>query len=313
MRREFDDDLPSLFKVIVEERSEYSPESGRVGEVTEGVSRRRRIKGIPFHIQHNTTPEVLFSALLLAKEGQLRGDKLAERLRISARTINAVVSPFIKQMELLDSGLRLTETGERFYELASKRPDLLGEAVHVHLYTLHWFNPEVRFSWAYAQVTDLIFSMANLVTLSGWFMSRLAEYIKVKAWIELGIPAERIAFSRNSVRGALIWLESLNPPVIRKEGRRKRIELRHTCPYETLLWAADALKRLGKLSHSEPVPWSSETAEHLRSICLISSWEDLGTGCPVLKTYPGGFIIETSLPVGTIFTQTRDEPFRRNT
>jgi hypothetical protein len=299
MRKDLDDDLPSLFKVIVEERSEYSPEPRRVKGKTGYSPGEVRIRDIPFHIQHNTTPRTIVLALSLAREEKLCVKELAGRAGFSPGT-SAHIIPFIRQMDLLDSRLRLTETGERFYRLASEYPDLLGEAVHVHLYTLHWFDPEVRFSWAYAQVTDLIRSMAGLVTLSGQFISRLAEYIRVKAGIELGIPAERIAFSQNSVRGVLIWLESLNPPVIQREGRRRKSDLRHVCPPETLLWAADALKQLGKLNLAELVPWDSETAEYLRSICLIRSWERLGERYPMLRIYPDGFIIDESLPLGTI-------------
>lgn len=297
MRRKLDDDMPSIFKAIVEERSPYLPESERVRRKTGGSLRRGRSKSIPFHIQHNTTPRNIFPALCLAKQGKLCARELAKQGGFSLGT-SAHIIPFIKQMGLLDSTLRLTEMGERFYDLISERPDLLGEAMHVHLYTLHWFKPEVRFSWAYAQVIDSIRSPAGFVTLSGQFASRLAKCIRVKACAELGIPIERIAFSQNSVRGALIWLESLNPPVIRKEGRDKRLELRHTCPRETLLWAADALKRLGKLELTEPVPRNSETAEHLRSICLIRSWEEVSEAYSVLEIHPHGFIINESLQLG---------------
>ena len=107
-------------------------------EQYESQMRKRQRKGIlPFHIQHNTTPQ--------AVETWLRTlEPLHHTTELSQGTWGKIKA-FLHQLGVLTREGSLAPFGERLRRLLQSHPDLLAEAVHGHLYTMHRFDPTVRF------------------------------------------------------------------------------------------------------------------------------------------------------------------------
>ncbi len=194
-------------------------------------------KRLPFHIQHNTTPVYLQKVLSLVTEGDCTVEKLSSSQRLAKDTAGKILR-FLRQIGVLD-GWRLSEFGERLRQLGQTHPDLLAEAVHVHLYTLHWTQPDAYFSFAYATICDWLWERGEW-KLDGRSVSQLVSVVVDAAEQLYKVDASQIAFSTNSVRGALNWLRALNPPVLTRSGG-EIFKQRPTCPVQTLLWAVDAL------------------------------------------------------------------------
>jgi len=195
-------------------------------------------KKLPFHIQHNTTPTVVAKILKLAGDGDLSLESLSDGLGYRKGTM-AHIAPFLRQLGILD-GWRLSEFGERLKGLVQTRPDLLAEAVHIHLYTLHWVQPEAYFSFAYSVICDWLWERGEW-SLDGKTAAQLVGVVVEAAGRVYGVDAGQIAFSTNSVRGAKNWLKELDPPVICGSGKREVFKRRPSCSVQTLLWAASAL------------------------------------------------------------------------
>lgn len=64
----------------------------------------------------------------------------------------------------------------------------------------------------------------------------------------------RVAFSADSVAGALHWLAALDPPVAKRNGILWTVRRRTTCPPETVLWLLDILRRRHHLELGAPFP-----------------------------------------------------------
>lgn len=193
---------------------------------------------LPFHIQHNTTPAVIAKTLRLASNNNLSLESLSVGLGYGRGTTEKVIVPFLRQMGILE-GWRLSDFGERLRRLVQTHPDLLAEAVHVHLYTLHWVLPEAYFSFAYSVICDWLWERGEW-QLDGKSVSHLVGVVVEAAGQVYNVDTGQIAFSANSVRGALHWLRELNPPVIARSGNEV-FRRRASCPVQTLLWAVSVL------------------------------------------------------------------------
>lgn len=217
------------------------------------------MKKLPFHIQHNTTPAVMQRILTVSANGDLTSERVQALLSIKESVLTKVLAPFLRQLGILD-GWQLSKLGQRLAALVATNPDLLAEAAHVHLYTLHWRDESAYFSFAYAAICNWLWERGERV-LDSHTMAELVGVVVAKAAEDYAIGTEGIAFSKNSVHGALHWLMALQPPAIveragnmgqrtregvskkaeSKKGRRKFFQRRGTCPVQTLLWAASAL------------------------------------------------------------------------
>ena len=222
-------------------------------------------KKLPFHIQHNTTPTVVKQILHLASDRQISLETLSKVLGYSKGTTEKVVVPFLRQMGILD-GWRLGEFGRQLRQLMQSRPDLLEEAMHVHLYTLHWRQPDAYFSFAYATICDWLWER-GVWKLDGRNKAELVGIVTRKAAEKFGVDASQIAFSINSVNGALKWLKALNPPVVRNDA----FSLRSACPVQTLLWSVDALYHHPQWhrDYGIRIALDEERRTQLCKICLV--------------------------------------------
>jgi len=203
------------------------------------MAKHKGIKRLPFHIQHNTTPAVITKTLRFPTNEQITPETLSSALGCAKGTAEKVIAPSLRQIGILE-GWRLSEFGERLRVLGQSYPDLLAEALHVHLYTLHWHQPDAYFSFAYATICDWLWERGTWV-LDGRGKAELVGVVVNAAAERYGVDASQIAFSLNSVHGAINWLKALNPSVITRDQKSGRFSLREACPVQTLLWSIDAL------------------------------------------------------------------------
>ncbi len=253
------DDLPPMLQKwlkIMERAKRYERQK----------SKRPRKGILPFHIQHNTTLHAVRAVLSNPQTA-------ASKLSILPATWGKI-KPFLCQMGLLTTNGTLSRLGERLRELVEYDPSLLGEAIHGHLYTLHRFNPEVRFSFAYSVICDWLWERRETVVDSR-IVAELVGIVVEKGSEVYGIPPEEIAFSVNSVRGAFNWLKSLQPPVFERDpsGKVWLFRRRRQCSPLSVLWALSAWWQLKGVGVGEWVTWGSDLEEFL-SRCLL-----LDDGC----------------------------------
>lgn len=163
------------------------------------MPKKKMPKKLPFHIQHNTTLTVVAKTLQLAADGQLSLETMSSALGYGKGTVAHIV-PFLRQMGILE-GWRLGEFGERLRQLMQSRPDLLAEAMHVHLYTLHWLQPDAYFSFAYATICDWLWER-GVWKLEGKNKAELVGIVTEKA-------AEKLAWMQVKSLSALTALEAL--------------------------------------------------------------------------------------------------------
>jgi hypothetical protein len=253
------DDLPPLLKRLIKvmERAERYEEKER---------KRPRRSVLPFHIQHNTTPSVVREVLQIAEP--------VSRIPTISQGTWSKIKPFLYQLGILARDGSLAPFGERLKELVQICPDLLAEAVHGHLYTAYRFNSGVRFSFAYATICDWLWERRE-VALTGEVLSELVGLVVQRSAEFYSISEAEVAFSTNSVRGALNWLKGLNPPVIERCELSKRLTFhrRRHCHPLTIAWALSVWYRLNEIGVGEWLVWQSELEEFL-SRCLL-----LDDGC----------------------------------
>ena len=237
------------------------------------MAKPKGAKRLPFHIQHNTTPTIVSLTVMKGGISRIAPEEVGNVIGVKFSSLQKRIAPFMGQIGILD-GWRLDEFGERLKVLGQSYPDLLAEALHVHLYTLHWRQPDAYFSFAYATICDWLWERRE-VALTGEVLSELVGLVVQRSAEFYGISEAEVAFSTNSVRGALNWLRGLNPPVIERCELSKRLTFRRRrhCHPLTIAWALSVWYRLNGIGVGEWLVWRSELEEFL-SRCLL-----LDDGC----------------------------------
>ncbi len=222
---------------------------------------RKSRNTLPFHLQHNTTPEALRKVLL------------GEPIPLTHGTRDLIYR-FLRQVGVLASDTALTPFGRSLRQLIEEGLLILADAMHGHLYTFYRFQSAVRFSFAYATICDWLWERRE-VALTGEVFSELVGLVVQRSAEFYGISEAEIAFSTNSVRGALNWLKGLNPSVIERSELSKRLIFRRRrhCHPLTVAWALSVWYRLNEIEVGEWLVWQSELEEFL-SRCLL-----LDDGC----------------------------------
>ena len=225
-------------------------------------------KALPFHIQQNTSPDVLRAILARCVDRYITPRDLAQELGLSVGTVQHIIA-FLRQMGFLEQNkVVLTDIGIAFQRLDQKSQNLLPEAVHCLLYTGHTFDATKRFSWAYARVVDALWTKGDCM-LNGQTMAELVGMVVDEALQEFDVPVEKIAFSHNSVRGVLNWLRALEPSVVESESKSNRFRRRHFCPPPVFLWAVDFIYRAHCTAHGVRVFLTPERVEQLCKLCVL--------------------------------------------
>jgi len=220
-----------------------------------------------FHVEHNARPEIVQVILNCAQSGDK--ERLLLETDKSPSTVQRML-PMIRRLGLLCEGkaFAITELGERMVTLSSHFPALLPEAMHCLLYTTHVFDPAKRFSWAYARVVDALWE-SDACVLDGQATARLVGMVVEEASQAFGVPIEKIAFSRDSIRGVLNWLQALEPPVIESTGKSNCFRRRHYCPPLAFLWAVDFLYRAHCTAHGVRMFLTPERVDQLCRLCAL--------------------------------------------
>lgn len=227
-----------------------------------------RRKQQSLHISHNLSPKRLQIILSGLYEGRDYAS-IAAQCGISANLLQKVLIPTVRQMGFLEaSGRQLSDRGKKFLQLANRFPERLPEALHLWLYTAHRHGCADGVSWAYAQVVDSLWTFREQI-LNNLAISQLASIVVERASWALSLPIEEIAFSARSIRGALNWMQGLNPPVLVWQGGKRIFRRRFFCPELTFLWAVDFLYRSLSIPFGVRIPLSSERLEKLCRLCLL--------------------------------------------
>ena len=202
----------------------------------ESQKRKQRRKGVlPFHIQHNIAPAIIRIVVTSPST-------LPKGLPFSPRTWDKIKA-FVHQLGVLARDGSLAPFGERLRSLLQNFPDLLAEAVHGHLYTMHHFDPAVRFSFAYATICDWLWERGE-VALTSKVIYELVSLVVERGSKFYQIPEGQIAFSQ-----------------------------RRNCHPLTVAWGLSVWCRLKRIAVGKQLVWRNDLEEFL-SRCLL-----LDDGC----------------------------------
>lgn len=222
-----------------------------------------------YHIHHNVTPAILNALLRSCKEREPTTIySLADELGMQVGTLQHIV-PLGRYCGLLAvDSLTLTDLGTSLYQLGQQSTGLFPEAMHQLLYTSYYSDSDKRFSWAYAQVVDALWTSGER-TIDQATVAHLVGMVIERAAQTYNVPPERIAFSHNSVLGIRYWLRALDPPVLSNSGKKEMFRRRSYCSAIVLLWAVDALYRITQTSYGVRMFLTPERAEQLCRICVL--------------------------------------------
>ncbi|MCS6925259.1 MAG: DUF2791 family P-loop domain-containing protein [Candidatus Binatia bacterium] len=132
----------------------------------------------------------------------------------------------------------------------------------------------------------------------------LADEIRQLAVTTFGLS--RVAFSADSVAGALHWLAALDPPVAIRNGTQWRIQRRTKCPPETTVWLLDLLRHQYQAPLQAPLPPAALTSfaigAMLEPAAVPSVLRDAATAYPgILRLDPTGTpVVARSLAPGVL-------------
>jgi hypothetical protein len=212
-----------------------------------------------FHIQHNTFVSSVEAAIaIISREEPLVIIDYAEAQGIAESVAEKLVLPFLRQSSILDKNRELTTLGKRLARVREERPELLGEAMHVQLYSLYQTNPSARFSFAYATLCDWLCERGEF-TLDSDGQATLVSIVLERAREELGLDPDTIAFSKTSIQGASHWLETTDPPALIENQFRRR----HAAPLHTILWLIDRLYRQRDIPHGVRISLDEDIETYL--------------------------------------------------
>jgi hypothetical protein len=215
------------------------------------------------HIQHNTTLAAVEAALSLfqRKEGA-DAYEFAEYTGMADSVAAKLVFPALRQMGIIQ-GNNLAPFGSRLATLRDDHPELIGEAVHLRLATLHLVHPRIRFSLAYETVCAWLCERGDF-TLDDTSRSLLAGHVIEYAAHVYEVDPGGIAFSKSSVNGAMIWLRATMPPVL--TSGTDQFTRRDAVSALSVLWAVDALYRC------EGVPFGTRLSLTEEREACLSRW-----------------------------------------
>lgn len=222
-----------------------------------------------WHLNQNLTAKRAQTILRFVLNGTQDIHALAAECELRDSVLQKIVLPTMRDMELLTArGIILTQLGQRFQYLSERSPFLFPEAMHQLLYTSHYFDPGKRFSWAYAQVVDTLWTSGERA-IDQATVAQLVGTVVEQATQVYNVPPERVAFSQNSVLGIRHWLRALDPPVLFNSGGRETFRRRAYCPETVFLWAVDALYRITQAPYGVRIFLTPERLEQLCKICVL--------------------------------------------
>jgi hypothetical protein len=188
-----------------------------------------------YHVRHDLQPSLTEELLLLlASKSPCRPEMLQvfaqqRGYRLANRTLDQLLAS-LNNLKITErnnhSEISLTHCGQIIAKTTIKNPELLSELVHFTYYTLYDNeSPALRFSWAYRQVCDYLWSQGKNLVRS----DQLVTLVQEQAQLSFGDVEEfGVSFSRDSVNGIVQWLEELDPPCIFLDSANKKFFARRT-------------------------------------------------------------------------------------
>ncbi len=226
-----------------------------------------------FHIEQNLTPYRVGIILEKLIDGSVNKEAIAESCGLAVTVLERILLPSIRQLGLLmPYSFSLSPEALALIELSRRYSHFFPDSMHFLLYSLYLRDKKKLFSWSYMQVVSILWERAEsplpiTMQLKDEMVGRVVE-IGARTF---DIPQEKIAFSRNSIRGALNWLQGLDPPVLEQRGREVIFRRRYFCQPVVFLWAIDFLYRISSHppAYGTRLFLSPERVEKLCKICLM--------------------------------------------
>lgn len=257
-----------------------------------------------FHVDHNSNPDVtqLFLELVsrhpgtdnetLLKYGMEQGLWKNENLT-SAQNLRQRAASYLEHFGFLEPKQnKLTDKGNKLYNLFCSKPDVFADVMHYFFYTTWKPGESSRycFSWSYAAAVKLLWiGMQSTIN-----QRSLAN--EVVALAEETFPEVKgsVAFSPNSVRGIMNWLRPLKPPVITEQGNSKQFARRSFCPPELFILGIDYAYQVYATPYESNLLLTPEVQTTICQLCVLEpqSFDRLASYAvlqfPFLKQGMGG-------------------------
>ncbi|HEY9694183.1 MAG TPA: hypothetical protein V6D15_18420 [Oculatellaceae cyanobacterium] len=229
-------------------------------------------KKLTLHLQQNTTLERVVNILDFFNSQQTDIEQLSAICDLKVAVLQKNIFPFLRNISILEKNpTRLTSLGKVAAEIQQLNPAMLGDFLHLLIYSLHLQDPDKRFSWAYATVVQQLWLRKEVILSANEKKSIVGEVIE-KAAQQFGIPISEIAFSEFSVAGVLNWLKSLSPTVIESPTQSKLyFNRRYFCAAPILLKAVDILYQQSGRTYGVKIFLREEIQEQLCQILLLDT------------------------------------------
>jgi len=227
-------------------------------------------KKLTLHLQQNTTLERVSSILYFFSNQETDLEQLATTCQVGVPVLQKLIFPFLRSISIISkqNPPQLTQLGKVAADIQQSNPELLGDFLHLVIYSLHLEEPDKRFSWAYATVVQQLWVRKEVIVSPAEKKSLVGEVIETASH-KFELPSSEIAFSDSSVAGVLNWLRSLSPTVLESEGKLERFSRRYFCTAPILLKAVDTIYRQLQRTYGVKIFLREDIQERLCQILLL--------------------------------------------
>lgn len=231
-----------------------------------------------FHVLHNAHPEYEMDVLNLLEDGQestyeamlSRGQELGISIGYQVKTERQLrdVLQLLRDLDLMERRrIQLTLQGQIVAQLAYNNPDLFPEIVHYLYYSTWQSNQQTEscFSWSYRTLCNYLWKQGTTAEDKSALFSVVSSEASAKFQIQT------VSFSTNSVNGILIWLESLNPPVIEYGDEESKMVFRRRtfCSPELFVLAIDFVYRENGVDYGANLLLNDTRRDEICQVCLL--------------------------------------------
>ena len=227
-------------------------------------------KKLTLHLQQNTTLERVAAILEFFSNQETDLEQLATTCQVGVNVLQRLIFPFLRSISILSkkNPSELTPLGKVASDIQQSNPELLGDFLHLVIYSLHLEEPDKRFSWAYATVVQQLWVRKEVIVSPAEKKSLVGEVIETASH-KFELASSKIAFSDSSVAGVLNWLRSLSPTVLEPEGKSERFTRRYFCTAPILIKAVDTIYKQLQRTYGVKIFLREDIQERLCQILLL--------------------------------------------
>ncbi len=218
---------------------------------------------LSFHIRHEVTPSrvrEVFNNL-----------QIGEDYRYVTQSRRQVTR--LRKLGLVANN-QLTKTGQAIYSLYASKRELWDEIMHYVHYTL-WESEkplENAFSWTYRKFSDQLWRMSPIRFDDDFWTATVMELLGAIETnshfvneIEEATLESSVSLSRDSLKGALHWIQELDPKVIDEDC----FQVRHFCFPEIALLSAGWVAQTTGGEVGIDLLLTPERREAICKLCLL--------------------------------------------